>query len=45
MGAGKSTAIQVLSDIAVVSTEAVNTDLNAHSKYMTTLGIDYVEIS
>lgn len=45
MGAGKSTAIQVLSDIAVVSTEAVNTDLNAHSKYLTTVGIDYGEIS
>ncbi len=30
--AGKSAAINALSDIPVVSTEAVNTDLDAHSK-------------
>lgn len=45
MGAGKSAAIQVLSDIAVVSTEALNTDTDAHTKYLTTVGIDYGEIS
>ena len=45
MGAGKTAAIKSLSDIPVVSTEAVNTDLDAHSKYLTTVGIDYGEIS
>ena len=45
MGAGKSAAINALSDIPVVSTEAVNIDLDAHSKYLTTVGIDYGEIS
>ncbi len=44
MGAGKSAAIQVLSDIDVVSTEARNTDVESHSKYLTTVGIDYGEI-
>lgn len=45
MGAGKSAAIQVLSDIGVVSTEAVNTDTQAHQKALTTVGIDYGEIN
>lgn len=45
MGAGKSAAIQVLSDIPVIGTEAINTDTDAHSKYLTTVGIDYGEIS
>ena len=45
MGAGKTAAIQALSDIPVISTEAVNTDLDAHNKYLTTVGIDYGEIS
>lgn len=44
MGAGKSAAIQALSDIPVIGTEAVNTDTDAHSKYLTTVGIDYGEI-
>lgn len=44
MGAGKSSAIQILSDIPVVSTEAINTDLQMHSKALTTVGIDYGEI-
>lgn len=44
MGAGKSAAIKALSDVAVVSTEAINTDIQAHSKLMTTVGIDYGEI-
>ncbi|MEB3767690.1 GTP-binding protein [Acinetobacter sp. MD2] len=45
MGAGKSAAIKVLSDIGVISTEAVNTDVAAHQKAFTTVGIDYGEIS
>lgn len=45
MGAGKSAAIQALSDIPVVKTEAVNTDTEAHQKFLTTVGIDYGEIS
>lgn len=44
MGAGKSTAIQTISSINVLSTEAVNTDLNAHKKTQTTVGIDYGEL-
>ena len=44
MGAGKSAAIKVLSDIDVVSTEARNTDVESHTKYLTTVGIDYGEI-
>lgn len=45
MGAGKSAAIQALSDIPVITTEAVNTDTDAHQKFLTTVGIDYGEIS
>ncbi len=45
MGAGKSAAIKALSDTGVVSTEAVNTDTQAHQKALTTVGIDYGEIS
>ena len=45
MGAGKSAAIQSLSDIPVLSTEALNTDTNAHAKLNTTVGIDYGEIT
>ena len=41
MGAGKTQAIASLSDIEVVSTEAINTDLDAHSKVLTTVGMDY----
>lgn len=45
MGAGKSAAIQSLSDIPVLTTEALNTDTNAHEKLQTTVGIDYGEIT
>ena len=45
MGAGKSSAIQSLSDIPVLSTEALNTDIEAHDKLQTTVGIDYGEIT
>ena len=34
MGAGKSEAIKMLSDIPVMQTETINTDLDAHSKLM-----------
>lgn len=45
MGAGKTQAIASLSDIPVVSTEAKNTDLVAHTKPLTTVGIDYGELT
>lgn len=45
MGAGKSAAIQSLSDIPVFSTEAMNTDQERHNKMFTTVGIDYGEIT
>lgn len=44
MGAGKTTAIRALSDIAVLETEALNTDTSQHQKILTTVGIDYGEI-
>lgn len=45
IGAGKSAAIRALSDTPVISTEAVNTDTQAHQKLLTTVGIDYGELS
>lgn len=45
MGAGKTTAIQALSEIPVLSTEVFNTDNVAHEKLLTTVGIDYGEIT
>ncbi len=44
MGAGKTQAIASLSDIPVVSTEVQNTDLEAHDKVLTTVGMDYGEL-
>lgn len=44
MGAGKTTAIQSLSDKEVVSTDVENTDTKSHSKLLTTVGIDYGQI-
>ncbi len=44
MGAGKTTAIEALSDEGIVSTDVVNTDKKAHSKLLTTVGIDYGSI-
>lgn len=44
MGAGKSTAIQTISNIDVLQTEAVNTDVVSHQKALTTVGIDYGEL-
>ncbi len=45
MGSGKSQAIQSISEITVFATEALNTDEVAHSKQLTTVGIDYGEIT
>lgn len=45
MGAGKTQAISSLSDIAVVSTEVKNTDLQANAKALTTVGMDYGELT
>ncbi|WP_201598083.1 GTP-binding protein [Psychrobacter fulvigenes] len=45
MGAGKTQAIASLSDIPVVSTEVQNTDLDAHTKALTTVGMDYGELT
>lgn len=40
MGAGKTTAIKLLSEISVVSTDVVNND-SSHTKDLTTVGIDF----
>ena len=45
MGSGKSSAIKALSEIDVLSTEALNTDLESHEKMLTTVGIDYGELT
>lgn len=45
MGAGKTQAISTLSDIPVVSTEVKNTDLDANAKLLTTVGMDYGELT
>ena len=45
MGAGKTTAISTLSEIDVVSTEAVNSDRATVDKATTTVALDYGEIS
>lgn len=45
MGAGKTQAIASLSDIPVVSTEVQNTDLDANAKLLTTVGMDYGELT
>ncbi|MDO5651992.1 MAG: ATP/GTP-binding protein [Moraxella sp.] len=45
MGAGKTQAIASLSDVPVVSTEVMNTDLDANAKLLTTVGMDYGELS
>ena len=44
MGAGKTTAIGVVSDIPPVSTDVMNTDTSQHVKATTTVGIDYGEV-
>lgn len=45
MGAGKTQAIASLSDIPVVSTEVMNTDLDTNAKLLTTVGMDYGELT
>ena len=45
MGAGKTQAIATLSDISVVSTEVKNTDLHINAKALTTVGMDYGEMT
>lgn len=45
MGAGKTTAIQSLSEVDVVRTEAANTDRAAADKDTTTVALDYGEIT
>lgn len=45
MGVGKSTAIAALSEIPVVRTEALNTDLERNAKATTTVALDYGEIT
>ena len=45
MGAGKTQAISNLSDIPVVSTEVKNTDLQTNAKALTTVGMDYGELT
>lgn len=44
MGAGKTTAIEKLSEIDVVRTEAANTDRQTADKATTTVALDYGEI-
>jgi uncharacterized protein len=44
MGAGKTTAIGVISDIPPVITDVMNTDTAQHTKATTTVGIDYGEV-
>lgn len=45
MGAGKSTAIGIVSDIAPISTEVSNSDKESSSKATTTVAMDYGEIA
>ncbi len=45
MGSGKTEAIKSLSEIPVLATEAYNTDDNSHKKMLTTVGIDYGEVT
>ncbi len=45
MGAGKTTAIAAISEIAPVRTDVENTDRAAHQKAMTTAAMDYGEVT
>jgi uncharacterized protein len=45
MGAGKTTAIESLSEVPVVRTEAANTDRATADKATTTVALDYGEIT
>lgn len=45
MGAGKTTAISAISDVAPIRTEATNTARDDHAKATTTVALDYGEIA
>ena len=45
MGAGKTTAIAAISEVAPVATEVANSDLIAHAKASTTVGLDFGRIT
>ena len=45
MGAGKTTAIQALSEVSAIKTDVTNTDKAQHSKETTTVAMDYGEIT
>lgn len=45
VGAGKTTAINAISEIKTISTEAVATDETAQRKETTTVGMDYGEVT
>ena len=45
MGAGKTTAIRTISDIELLSTEAINNDTEQHTKATTTVALDYGEVN
>ena len=45
MGAGKTTAISAISDVAPLRTEADNTAQDEHAKATTTVALDYGEIA
>ncbi|RVQ69486.1 ATP-binding protein [Croceicoccus ponticola] len=45
MGAGKTTAIESLSEIETIRTEAINTDRETADKDTTTVALDYGEIT
>jgi signal recognition particle receptor subunit beta len=45
MGAGKTTAVQTLSEVPVVSTEAANSERDVVDKPTTTVALDYGEIT
>lgn len=45
MGAGKTTAIAAVSDIAPISTDVANTDMSESAKLQTTVALDYGEVS
>ena len=45
MGAGKTTAIAAISDVAPITTEAVNSDRSSSNKASTTVALDYGEVA
>lgn len=44
-GSGKTSAISCVSEIATVSTDVTNTDLENYDKEVTTVGLDYGEVT